>query len=236
MDYTACDGFVILSHSRGKCSFVHVPTHVQPLPQHPEHNFAAEGDDEEMVGRLQSQLSTIDEDFHPLLLLASVPSVPQPPYPPTVAVPQQETAPPAPEPAAASEPPSNRSSISNAGISSLAARRGRLPPPVVCVVSEMPAVECPPRPHPLTSAGACQPRLQDSPHNAAAEAVLSQQGWFVRCRGCSQLTGATYHIGRQAIPFCCACLQRLFLLPSAHQGPFEEHLVVIHQAWKRSGQ
>lgn len=227
MDYVTCDSFVIL-HSRDKSGLVHapVPVHVQqPQP----HILDAGEEEDEGVCRLPSlsQLSFIDENFHPLLLLAE----PQLSCQQTVMVPQHAAAPK--QPAAAAGPPCSRSS--SVGVSSLAARRGRPPLPVVSVAMEMPPmVDCPPLPLAPT-AGVCPPQLEDVPA-AVAAAEVSHQGWFVRCRGCSQLTGATYHIGRQAVPFCCACLQRLFLLPSADQGPFEEQLVVIHQAWKKAGQ
>ena len=114
---------------------------------------------------------------------------------------------------------------SAARMASLAARRGRLQPTPVCVTSELMLDEAAsPRQQPLEEA--------KDPNLAAAH---QPQGWFLKCRGCAQLTGGTFMIQQQNIPCCCACLQKLFLMPKLQRRPCKEQLVAIHVAWTRSG-
>jgi hypothetical protein len=60
-------------------------------------------------------------------------------------------------------------------------------------------------------------------------------GWFRRCRGCSQLTGATCHVGHHQVPFCCPCLKRVQALPAEAQLACQDRVLQIHCAWAQAG-
>ena len=69
----------------------------------------------------------------------------------------------------------------------------------------------------------------------SSSAYLARVGWFVQCRGCSQLTGGQYKVHDEIIPFCNACLQRLFMMPKGNRISCKRQLLQIHYAWSNSG-
>lgn len=103
---------------------------------------------------------------------------------------------------------------------SLAARRGLVVPQQLDVHTESSGQPC--KPMPL------------SPESLQCY-VAAQPGWFSRCRGCAQLTGATLPLGQLLVPFCCVCQQRFTGISAEQRSRYEDQLVHIHHGWRKTG-
>lgn len=105
---------------------------------------------------------------------------------------------------------------------SLASRRGLMVPQQLNVDAECSGSGRPFKPMPL------------SPESLKCY-VAAQPGWFSRCRGCAQLTGATLPLRQLVVPFCCICQQRLTSIPSEQRSRYEDQLLHIHHGWRNTG-